>query len=103
MRTKSVFGLGVPVLANCYELQFMVYALGGKVRSADKREYGHAEVEIQHAESQLFRGLPKVLAVWMSHGDESQNQYYVLHGIAHIAEPWDPFHFTLPIRTAVSA
>jgi GMP synthase (glutamine-hydrolysing) len=69
---KSVFTLDVPVLGICYGLQFMVYALGGKVRSADKREYGHAKVEIQHADSALFRGLPKVLAVWMSHGDEAE-------------------------------
>ena len=69
---KSVFSLGVPVLGICYGLQFMVYALGGKVRPADKREYGHAKVEVQHGDSQLFRGLPKVLAVWMSHGDEAE-------------------------------
>jgi GMP synthase (glutamine-hydrolysing) len=69
---KSVFSLGVPVLGICYGLQFMVYALGGKVRSADKREYGHAKVEVQHGDSELFRGLPKVLAVWMSHGDEAE-------------------------------
>ena len=69
---KSVFSLGVPVLGICYGLQFMVYALGGKVRSADTREYGHAKVEIQPGDSALFRGLPKVLAVWMSHGDEAE-------------------------------
>jgi GMP synthase (glutamine-hydrolysing) len=69
---KSVFDLGIPVLGICYGLQFMVYALGGKVRPAAKREYGHAKVEIQHSESQLFQGLPKLLAVWMSHGDEAE-------------------------------
>ena len=67
---KTVLQLGVPVLGICYGLQFMVHALGGKVRPADKREYGHATVEIKNG-SQLFRGLPKVLAVWMSHGDEA--------------------------------
>jgi GMP synthase (glutamine-hydrolysing) len=50
----------------------MVHALGGKVRSAAKREYGHAKVEIQESDSQLFQGLPKLLAVWMSHGDEAE-------------------------------
>ncbi len=69
---KHVFDLGVPVLGICYGLQFMVYALGGKVRPAEKREYGHAKVEIQHAESQIFQGLPKTLAVWMSHGDSAE-------------------------------
>jgi GMP synthase (glutamine-hydrolysing) len=69
---KSVFELGIPVLGICYGLQFMVYALGGKVRPAAKREYGHAKVEIEHSDSQLFQGLPKLLAVWMSHGDEAE-------------------------------
>jgi len=67
---QRVFDLGVPVLGICYGLQFMVHALGGKVRPADKREYGHAKVEIQNG-SRLFEGLPKVMAVWMSHGDEA--------------------------------
>jgi GMP synthase (glutamine-hydrolysing) len=48
----------------------MVHTLGGKVRPADKREYGHAEVEIV-AESVLFQGLSRKLPVWMSHGDEA--------------------------------
>jgi len=69
---KSVFDLGIPVLGICYGLQFMVYALGGKVRPAVKREYGHAKVEIQEPDSQLFKGLPKLLAVWMSHGDSAE-------------------------------
>jgi GMP synthase (glutamine-hydrolysing) len=69
---KRVFELGVPVLGICYGLQFMVYALGGKVRPAAKREYGHAKVELQCSDSQLFRGLPKLLAVWMSHGDSAE-------------------------------
>ncbi len=69
---KKVFELGVPVLGICYGLQFMVYALGGKVRPAAKREYGHAKVELQVGDSQLFQGLPKLLAVWMSHGDSAE-------------------------------
>ena len=69
---KRVFELGVPVLGICYGLQFMVYALGGKVRPAAKREYGHAKVELQVGDSQLFQGLPKLLAVWMSHGDSAE-------------------------------
>jgi len=47
-----------------------VHALGGKVRAAEKREYGHASVEVTD-HSRLFEGLPKKLSVWMSHGDEA--------------------------------
>jgi GMP synthase (glutamine-hydrolysing) len=65
-----VLELGLPVLGICYGLQFMVHTLGGKVRAASKREYGHADVEIQNG-SRLFQGLPGKLSVWMSHGDEA--------------------------------
>ncbi|MBI3474265.1 MAG: glutamine-hydrolyzing GMP synthase [Acidobacteria bacterium] len=68
---KKVLELGVPVLGICYGLQFMVYALGGKVRPAEKREYGHATVE-RISESRLFEGTPNVLSVWMSHGDSAE-------------------------------
>ncbi len=65
---KGLFDLGVPVLGICYGLQFMVHTLGGKVRPAEKREYGHAEIDVV-AESPLFSGLEKRQPVWMSHGD----------------------------------
>jgi len=68
----GVFELGLPVLGICYGLQYMVFALGGKVRPAEKREYGHAQVAIESATSCLFQGLPKNLSVWMSHGDEAE-------------------------------
>ena len=67
----GIFDLGLPVLGICYGLQYMVFALGGKVRPADKHEYGHAEVTIEACGSRLFEGLPKSLSVWMSHGDEA--------------------------------
>ncbi len=65
-----VFDLGLPALGLCYGLQFMVHTLGGKVRPAEKREYGHAEIDIV-ADSVLFSGLAKRQPVWMSHGDEA--------------------------------
>jgi GMP synthase (glutamine-hydrolysing) len=67
----KVLGLGVPVLGICYGLQFITHHLGGKVRSAEKREYGHAEVSIVDDKNPLFESLPAQLTVWMSHGDEA--------------------------------
>lgn len=67
----ALLNLGVPVLGICYGLQFIVHNLGGKVRSAPKREYGHAEVQIEDRATPLFAGLPGSLQVWMSHGDEA--------------------------------
>ena len=65
-----LFEMGLPVLGICYGLQFMVHTLGGKVRPAAKREYGHAEIDVISA-SVLFQGMARKLAVWMSHGDEA--------------------------------
>ncbi len=67
---RGLFDLGVPVLGICYGLQWMVHVLGGSVRAAEKREYGHARVEITDGTG-LFRSLPHSLSVWMSHGDEA--------------------------------
>ena len=67
----AILALGLPVLGICYGLQFIAYHLGGKVVSADKREYGHAEVTIEDATTPLFAGLPATIQVWMSHGDEA--------------------------------
>jgi GMP synthase (glutamine-hydrolysing) len=67
----AVLALSLPVLGICYGLQFITHHLGGKVRSADKREYGHAEVSIIDDKNPLFAGIPASLNVWMSHGDEA--------------------------------
>jgi GMP synthase (glutamine-hydrolysing) len=97
-----LFELGVPVLGICYGLQFMVHTLGGKVRPADKREYGHAEVDIV-AESALFHGLAKRQAVWMSHGDEAlelppgfeliAKTSHAVAGIQNVAKKWFAVQF----------
>ena len=65
-----VLAMGAPVLGICYGLHFILHELGGKVRSAAHREYGHADVEVV-LPTALFEGLPTHLPVWMSHGDEA--------------------------------
>ena len=62
----------VPVLGICYGLHFMTHKLGGKVSPGDKREYGHADVELLRDDCALFKGLSTPLHVWMSHGDEAE-------------------------------
>ena len=71
-----VLELGMPVLGICYGLHYIVHHLGGKVKAAPLREYGHAEVTIltdanQDGATLLFASLPATLQVWMSHGDEA--------------------------------
>src|SRR3974390_826143 len=63
--------LGKPMLGICYGLHFIVHHMGGKVRTAPKREYGHAEVALEDGSTPLFTGLPPAIQVWMSHGDEA--------------------------------
>ncbi len=68
----EMLALGLPILGICYGLQFITHHLGGKVRPADKREYGHAEVSVTSQVSDtLLSGLPSSFAAWMSHGDEA--------------------------------
>jgi GMP synthase (glutamine-hydrolysing) len=67
----EMLNLGLPILGICYGLHFIVHHLGGKVRSAPRREYGHADVNIGISETPLFAGLPPTIQVWMSHGDEA--------------------------------
>jgi GMP synthase (glutamine-hydrolysing) len=71
----ALLALGVPILGICYGLQFIVHHLGGSVSPAPAREYGHALVNVVAKvldEPGLFRGLPRTLDVWMSHGDEAR-------------------------------
>jgi GMP synthase (glutamine-hydrolysing) len=65
----EILALGKPILGICYGLHFITHHLGGRVRSASLREYGHAELEIV-SPAVLFEALPQRLQVWMSHGDE---------------------------------
>ncbi|MEE9403030.1 MAG: glutamine-hydrolyzing GMP synthase [Desulfobacteria bacterium] len=64
----GVFDLGIPVLGICYGMQYMVDALGGEVKKAEKREYGFAELHVKDAAG-VFEGIEEQTRCWMSHGD----------------------------------
>ncbi len=66
---SAIFEIKKPILGICYGLQFLVHALGGKVRKGKGGEYGKAELKIL-AKSKLFNAVPKKSTAWMSHGDE---------------------------------
>lgn len=66
----NLLSVSLPILGICYGLQFIVHHGGGTVSPAERREYGHADIEVTR-ESRLFEGLPEKLQVWMSHGDEA--------------------------------
>jgi len=64
----AIFDLGIPILGICYGMQYMVDALGGEVKKAQKREYGFARLQIKDSIG-IFHGVAKETKCWMSHGD----------------------------------
>ena len=64
----AIYTSGIPILGICYGMQMTHHMLGGSVKSAEKREYGRAEIECRS--SVLFDRLPMQQVVWMSHGDQ---------------------------------
>ena len=57
------------VLGICYGLHVFARELGGAVEPSPSREFGYARLRILDTGSRLFKGLPKEMDVWMSHGD----------------------------------
>ncbi|SHH79803.1 GMP synthase (glutamine-hydrolysing) [Clostridium collagenovorans DSM 3089] len=64
---EKVFELNVPVLGICYGAQLMSYTLGGTVSTADIREYGKTDVDL-NTNCTLFNGCTEKQC-WMSHTD----------------------------------
>ena len=66
--SKELFSLEIPVLAICYGINLAAQQLGGRVASAEVREYGRVEIQVSRG-GILFDGLESQQTVWMSHGD----------------------------------
>ncbi|MDY6793015.1 MAG: glutamine-hydrolyzing GMP synthase [Thermodesulfobacteriota bacterium] len=64
----AIFNINIPVLGICYGMQFMIGAMGGTVKRAEKREYGFAELNIKH-KGDIFTKVNTPAKCWMSHGD----------------------------------
>ena len=66
---SEVLDLDIPILGICYGMQLIAHLRGGKVIPGI-REYGRAEIQIQHA-SGVFAGFKQgdPITVWASHGD----------------------------------
>ena len=72
-----VFELNVPLLGICYGMQTMAVQLGGDAKSAEKAEYGSAQIRAR-SHSPLLNNINDeinadghgLLDVWMSHGIE---------------------------------
>jgi GMP synthase (glutamine-hydrolysing) len=74
---QIVFDLNVPILGICYGMHTMAVQLGGVATSADKHEYGFAQIRARN-HSPLLSDITddtnsqghSLLDVWMSHGIE---------------------------------
>ena len=64
----AILDLKVPVLGICYGLQLLCLHFGGKVKQAENREYGKANIHILD-DANLFKDVKNNSIVWMSHGD----------------------------------
>ncbi len=73
---KELLGWNVPVLGICYGAQLLVHELGGRVQTANAREFGRAEISIE-AGDDLLAGVAESshqkVPVWMSHGDRIES------------------------------
>ena len=78
--SAEIFSMGIPILGICYGAQLMQHLLGGEVKTANVREYGHTEVTVD-TNTTLFQGVNEKTIVWMSHTD-------------YIAKPADGFLVT---------
>jgi GMP synthase (glutamine-hydrolysing) len=67
---RNIFKLGVPILGICYGVQLFAQYLDGKVEPGQKREYGKGTLTIRDRGCAIFKGLPRRLQVWNSHGDK---------------------------------
>jgi len=67
---RRFFYCGIPILGICYGMQLLSHKLGGRVHKSKKREYGLAKLHVSKPQSPLFRGIPRKINCWMSHGDK---------------------------------
>ena len=65
---ERILSSGLPILGICYGMQLLGKHFGGEVIASKKREYGHAELQIDD-QKDLFQGLPPRIRAWMSYGD----------------------------------
>ena len=77
---ELIFNGAYPVLGICYGMQTMAKQMGGAVTQVDKKEFGHAVIEVT-TDTPLLAS--QSAPVWMSHGDEVTQLPTSFRSIAH--------------------
>jgi len=67
--SDEILNMEIPILGICYGLQLLMHLNKGKVNTAEKKEYGQAQLKII-SQSKIFDDIPDNSIVWMSHGDK---------------------------------
>jgi len=65
----AVLAMAIPVLGICYGMQWIAKNLDGRVEPVERREYGPAQLDVEHTESEILANFPRTLRIWASHGD----------------------------------
>ena len=76
----------LPLLGICYGAQYMANELGGRVESADTREYGKATLVSHDDSDPLMKGVSDNSTVWMSHGDSIVATPETFHNVGSTAD-----------------
>lgn len=83
---EYVFTAGKPVLGICYGMQTMARQLGGQTAASEKKEFGHADLNVLNKHPLLMVApSAEKQPVWMSHGDKVTALPEGFHTIAESA------------------
>jgi len=79
--SDEILNMEIPILGICYGLQLLMHLNKGKVNTAEKKEYGQAQLKII-SQSKIFDDIPDNSIVWMSHGDKVDEMPFEFEAIA---------------------